>query len=413
MKTIVHRRLAIAILLTLLLAILYTPKVHAESLTLEPTKDTYVDAAYPNSSYGTIGLGNVGYQPVDSTRKAVLLQFDTSTIPTGAIIDNAKLTMRIGGCIGSDPSLGNMSFNAYLSLGGTNWSNTSTFNQIGSSGGSLELLYSKIVPCSSGSYVDFDAKELTQLWVDGVIPNDGIVLNPATSSTYWTRVFYMKEATAASRPKLEINYTIPYEEVTSPDGGIPIPAETSTTETIVKAQSVSQPISPDESLNPPTKLSATILQDSKNIKLTWDKSNSENVEKYRIYRLEVGAEGIDKKIGEVTADNQQFVDENTESGKTYSYFIRSVRNNLESNNSDIVIIEVEKSKDNTLPTQEPKDTKQQTIILATSGLALITLATALAVLALRQKKLHKKHKELLELNKTKDTPEEKTPKTLD
>jgi len=406
MKILINYRLVVAILLVLILAILFTPKVDAETVTLEPSRDTYVDSASPTTSYGSIGLGTVGYQPADSTRKAVLLHFDTSSLHPGFIIDSATLTMRLGGCIGTDASLGNMSFNAFLALGGAGWSNTSTFNQVGSSGGSLELFYSKIVPCTAGSYVDFDAKELTQYWVDGVIPNDGIVLNPTTSSTYWTRVFYMKEATAASRPKLVINYTVPYEEVTSPDGGeISSSADASTAgPTTVKAQSVSKPIAPDESLNPPTKLVATQIKDSNKIELKWDKSNSDKVEQYRIYRLETGKEDVDKKIGEVLADKQQFTDETAENGKTYSYFIRSVRNNLESNNSDIVTITVENtSADKAATTQASKKDSQKNILLIVAAALLAALSIALLLLVLRHIKLHKKHQQII--TSSKDMPE--------
>lgn len=399
MRILAKYRLATLALFVFILTFSLVPKINAESVSLEPTKDTYVDSANPTASYGTIGLGTVGYQPADSTRKAVLLHFDTSSLHPGYVIDSATLTLRLGGCIGTDASLGNMSFNAFLALGGSGWSNTSTFNQIGSSGGSLELFFSKIVPCVAGSYVDFDAKELTQYWVDGVIPNDGIVLNPQTSASNWTRVFYMKEATAASRPKLVINYTVPYEEVTSPDGGeIPASSETNTTKpTTVKAQSVPEPIAPDASLNPPTKLLASQIKDTNKIELAWDKSNSDNVELYRIYRIETGKEEVDKKIGEVQAsDKQQFVDNTGENGKTYSYFIRSVRNNLESANSDIVTLKIENTLlTEAVATKAAKKDSQKNNLLVAAGLLLVGLSAALIFLVIRHMKLHKKHQEII------------------
>lgn len=379
----------------------------AETKTLEPQRDTYVDQESPNSSYGSIGLATVGYQPATSSGKVMLLYFDTSSIPNGSVINSAKLTVRLGGCIGNTPSQGNISLGAYVTNGSANWSETSTYQQLSTSGSSLEILYSKVISCTPGSYVEFDAKELVNYWISGTVKNEGILLNPV-SSTYWTRVFYTREAAASSRPKLEVDYTIPYEEVTSPDGG-PISeasdAPSSSTNSSA-SELISQPIAPDPTLNPPTELKAEQKGTDKQIVLKWSLSNSENVNNYRIYRLEEGKKETGQKIGEVAGTESTFTDSDVSEGKSYTYYLRSVRNNLESINTEPVSIEVKGATTENNASRTKAVTKKYTSYLYALGAVLLIACIALAVLAKRHHKLHHKHKELkksIEAPKKKDT----------
>lgn len=396
MKTIAMLRTVSAISALLIIGVFFLPStVSADSKTLEPTRDTYVDAKIPTASYGSIGLGIFGYEAAGPYSKIALMHFDTSSIPAGSVINSAKLTVRIGGCTGSGLDHGLTAIGGYITNGSPAWTESSTYQQLSTSGSSLDGIGSKIVPCLAGSYVVFYATDLVSAWVDRVVPNDGLYLSPVSGGANWTRVMYMREATSASRPKLVIDYSVPYEVVDTPDGGAPTSSSSATPATnTTKAVASSQPIDPDESLIPPTKLTATQVIKSNEVELTWEKSSSDGVEYYRIFRMEIDGDVIDTKIGEVSGTENKFIDKNTEAGKTYSYFLRAVRNQRESKNTDPVQIEIITAAkgDQKSPEvlQEANNKLNRQLILALILGALF--ATAFIVLALKHRRLHHKHK---------------------
>lgn len=385
-----------ALSLLIVLSLILIPSVtYADTKTFEPSRDTYIDEKLPNSSYGTIGLGTIGHEVVGSYSRMVLLHFDVSSIPTGSTINSAKLSVRVGGCTGTAADLGHTSLGAYITNGSQAWSESSTYQQLSTSGSSLDGIGSQIVPCSTGSYVDLNAVELVKAWVDRIIPNDGLYLSPVGGANNWARVIYTREATAASRPKLSVDYSVPYEVVETPDGP-PMTNDSSTSNSnTATAPSISQPIDPDETLSPPTKLTATQTDTSLDVQLKWDKSQSEGVEHYRIFR--VGADGTDVKIGEVAGSEAQFTDNTAEANKQYGYYLRAVRNQKESANTDSVQIKVQSiTKDATQSPEVLKKTNDQLgKWLSVSIVATLVAVTAFCMLTIKHKKLHQKHKELI------------------
>ena len=373
------------------------PVASAESQILEPTRDTYVDEKIPNASYGTIGLGVVGYENASTYTKIALFHFDLNTIPAGSTISSAKLTLRLGGCTGTASGAGHMSFGGYLTTGSPAWTESSTYQQLSTSGSSLDGIGSQIVSCDPGAYIDFDVTELTKAWVDRAFPNDGLYLSPVSGGSNWTRVFYMREATASSRPKLTVNYDVPYEVVDAPDGGpLSASASPSPSTNTSKAHSNAQPIDPDESLVPPTKLTATQVSGSKEVELRWEKSSSENVEYYRIFRVDLNGNAVDTKVGEISGSENSFIDKETEAGKSYSYFVRAVRSQRESVNTDAVQITIEDSTkvSQSVPEELQKTNNQLSRQLILSLIFAFLAVLALVILAVKHRRLHRKHKAL-------------------
>jgi len=96
-------KLAIISSLVMLLSLPYikTTVVYAQSgqVTLKPTDDTYVDSSNPNSNYGgqtylEIEYSVLGSEPYQTIYKDLAwLKFGLSTIPNGAVIDEATLQL--------------------------------------------------------------------------------------------------------------------------------------------------------------------------------------------------------------------------------------------------------------------------------------------------------------------------------
>ncbi len=371
---------------TLLLA----PAAKAESVTLEPTRDTYVNSDAPNGSYGNIGLGTVASGPGDGSSQKVLMYFDLSSIPAGSTVESAKLTMRLGGCINSSAYAGRVSIGAYLANGSPAWTESSTYQQLSTSGSSLEILYSQDVLCTPGSYVDFGATSLVGYWLDGTMPNDGLLLNQITGGGYWTRVFYMSEATASSRPKLVINYTVPSEVVTSPDGGPSEPTATVPASNTASTTSSPQPFAEDSTISSPETLLLTQISNKSHIKVVWKKSSTTGVSKYHLYR-KVGSKGVFEKLAEINADTNEYIDGSTKYDKGYSYFVRAVRDNKESKNSPEASLYTKDTTKKTAPKSAVVlEKKSYNTLLA----ILIGLGLAMLIGTILYMRLHRQHHKL-------------------
>jgi len=350
-------------LVLLLSAVIFIPPVaHAETVSLQPTRDTYVDSGAPTSSYGSIGLGVVSQLTSPSSSRIVLLHFDLSSIPTGSTVTSAVLTMRMGGCINSEASAGNINSALYSTNGSAPWTESSTYQQLSTNGSSLDTFAAQVVGCNPGGYIDFDMMGLIPYIVEGLAPNDGIVLKAVNGGDYWTRVFYMREAVSASRPTLNISYEIPYEVVETPDGGPTAESEAADSESVdtnsIKADESGEPLAPDLSIIPPASLTVSQPNDvTDSINLTWAASATPDIQQYRVYR-KVAGEAVYSKLAEVPASNKTYKDLKVKPGVQHSYLVRAVRSEKESPNSPVATLVANSAKQQTEQATAGGDTTQ-------------------------------------------------------
>lgn len=93
----IFREIAIVLVLSLVLVSALSIKAvnaQAGQVTLKPTDDSYVDSDSPDSNYGgqeALQIGN--YQVLGHTECIGWLKFDLSTLPSGAVVDNATLQL--------------------------------------------------------------------------------------------------------------------------------------------------------------------------------------------------------------------------------------------------------------------------------------------------------------------------------
>jgi len=98
----IFREVIIVLVLSLVLVSTFNikaVKAQAGQKTLKPSDDTYVDSSNPNSNYGgqtylEVENSTFGSPPYQSIYQDIVwLKFDLSTVPNGAVIDGATLSL--------------------------------------------------------------------------------------------------------------------------------------------------------------------------------------------------------------------------------------------------------------------------------------------------------------------------------
>ena len=175
------------------------------AVTLGALADTYVYEQQPSASFGTdasVRAGKDGNGPGREYR--ALLRFDVASLPAGATVTAATLRLSATGGEG-----GNVSLELYRA--GVTW-DEGTATWTGTSGGTPtgSALDTASVSTTTPGWVEWSVPPaLLHEWMDGVSPNDGLVL-VSTSAKNRNALFASREnATLADRPQLLIEYTPP------------------------------------------------------------------------------------------------------------------------------------------------------------------------------------------------------------
>lgn len=181
--------------------------------------DTYISAIYGNVNYGNQNSIAVGKQVSDTDVVRGLIKFDISSIPVGAIVISATLSLTISGDDSSNARTMRVyrQKKAWTEAGATwnkydgtnNWTSTGGFNSADCEQteiGSVSLTASETVNTTK------DITLLTssiQEMVLGTFTNNGFFLKMDTENNDAYRWHSSGATTASYRPKLVINYDIP------------------------------------------------------------------------------------------------------------------------------------------------------------------------------------------------------------
>lgn len=207
-------------------------------LTLQPDEtsgvDTYINSGAANTNYATSGsivlAGSSGYQKG-------LLKFDLSSIPAGAVIESAVLTIRQD----SDGTSGGHQIRLYRSLvdwfeSGSTWNHRNTSGAVGWAGGAGGAAGSEYSASSFASTpnVGFSTVDLNftvtseiDAYVNGGITNRGwwIIRDGTVLAT--TVLNSSAHVTAATRPKLVVTYFVPSPRIGNSAGVATVSGELS------------------------------------------------------------------------------------------------------------------------------------------------------------------------------------------
>jgi len=183
-----------------------------QTLTLQPGPeglDNYLYEWFAGYSPDTEDLRlNGEYDPVPSSshRARIIMQFDLSTVPAGATIEDATLWLY------EKPS---KPATIYYSIHAVNhsWDEQSASWNNGwlSAGGdfSTESFLNGTVDGTNGWH-SFDLSRLVDLWTRGSVPNYGFIIVPRNDAADGTKDFTCSDVSnkPEQRPKLIVNYTL-------------------------------------------------------------------------------------------------------------------------------------------------------------------------------------------------------------
>jgi hypothetical protein len=151
---------------------------------ITPNADAYTDSTDPNTNYGAAALLDV-----DGATQATYIQFDLSSIPTGAVVSQATLKLYVNAVT----TAGN--FEVY-SVNGT-WSESTITSNLAPALGSVIDSSVSITNADQNQYILANITSTVQGWVDTPSSNNGIAL---VAIGTFNANFDSKESTTTSHP---------------------------------------------------------------------------------------------------------------------------------------------------------------------------------------------------------------------
>lgn len=185
-------------------------KAEGVTVTLQDCEDTYINAKSPESNYGN----SVSFWLNDADNKRPLLKFDLSSIPRTAHITKAELSLYAALHDGHQDSLDPFIMPVLESWteDGATWNTRDGTIPWSAAGGyfdSLEFCFfpSAMSPNLVNVWYIANIISLLQYWVDGSLPNYGVLLSAFRTGSSTRYRFVSSEVPEYFRPKLEIIYT--------------------------------------------------------------------------------------------------------------------------------------------------------------------------------------------------------------
>jgi len=179
-----------------------------QTLTLQPGsegKDAYVSSGSPDMNFGDYPNLYIGYYSSVYSRYRTYLYFDVNpaSLPLGAVVTSASLKLyQIGfsGAVGLPVGL--------YQVAGDWEEDTITWNNQPTS--SSEAQHKINVTSSTDAWRSWNVEDLVKGWLEGSIPNKGMLLRPEFEpATNWVYFDSSDYSNADYHPQLVIDYYVP------------------------------------------------------------------------------------------------------------------------------------------------------------------------------------------------------------
>jgi len=204
----------------------------AEQPVAEIGKDTYLMSGSPINNYGTDNEINV---KGDDNQRA-LIEFNLSSIPSAAVIQNATLELYVTNKGMLTPVINIYRINNSWTELGTTWnSRNGSLNWNTAGGDTGTIIWTNTTISNKDTWYTWNITSLAQNWINGTYPNYGIMLKDVTASSSTWGFASSDNTNTSIRPKITIIYT---ESIAPQINSTQIPSiirENSAIETTVRA----------------------------------------------------------------------------------------------------------------------------------------------------------------------------------
>lgn len=190
------------------------------SVSLTPSIDNYGDSNSATANNGTAGFIAVGEDNTATATYRSLVKWDLSSIPAGSTITATTLTLTVH----TDRSDNARTLSVFRVLRawtetGSTWNNWDTGQAWGTAMCANTTSDREATDIGTATQPANPAVDSTvavtltaskvQEWLDGVLTNNGILLQVATETDDGILYYSREEATATKRPTLDVTYTPP------------------------------------------------------------------------------------------------------------------------------------------------------------------------------------------------------------
>jgi hypothetical protein len=198
---------------------------HAPDANFWLSQDTYIASGNPSGNFASANNLAIGYNNAGPGAMRILMQFNLSSIPSNATVNNAIVYLYQYAASG----ISNMGFLAQFAVSPWNEFNA-TWNNANFIGGATLPVGN--FPNTLG-WLSFNSTNLFKTWVSGAEPNYGLIItgneDPAANSS---RYFYSGNS-GTLRPYVDINYTTGCSYTTPPTSNVnPLPPTSPTAFTV-------------------------------------------------------------------------------------------------------------------------------------------------------------------------------------
>lgn len=176
------------------------------SVTIQASQDSYISSGNPNTNFGGASNLNLGWQNGNQNAMRMLLQWDLSSIPRNAVIQDARYELYQTQVI----PVGDRNMDFLAQFMSQSWSEMAvTWNNANFLGG--QTLSFGSIPSTFG-WVGGNATDVVKAWVSGSAPNNGVmVTGDEIPSNNRMRIFASRQG--GNAPRLIVNYTVNCDNV--------------------------------------------------------------------------------------------------------------------------------------------------------------------------------------------------------
>jgi hypothetical protein len=180
----------------------HSAKLERQQVTIQiyPSADAEVKQGAPNTNFGNATYLESRDEPTAAYDYMSFMKFPLTQIPTGAIVEDAKLNLYVY-WLGANGSNTGVTSNVHLS--GADWDeSTLTWNNKPAVGALINTM-----SMTSIGWKTLDITDEFNDWRDGVTDNFGLRFFPSSANANRNAAWYSKEA-LENKPYIEVTYTI-------------------------------------------------------------------------------------------------------------------------------------------------------------------------------------------------------------